>query len=82
MSLFAVFCPGPTELCIIAGIAMLLLGPTMVPKVARSIGSIIPSFKAGLKEVQDVKAEFKGGLTEAGQEIGSVAKEAEKAVVG
>ena len=82
MSLFAVFCPGPTEMCIIAGIAMLLLGPKMVPKVARSIGSIVPSFRAGLKEVEDVKAEFKGGLTDAGQEIGSVVKEAEKVVAG
>lgn len=50
---FAIFSPGPTELIIIAVVAMLLLGPALVPKVARSLGSVIPSFKAGLKEAKD-----------------------------
>ncbi len=52
MTLLAFGMPGPMELCIIAVIGVLLFG-TQLPKIARSVGSAIPSFKAGLKEVED-----------------------------
>ena len=52
MSLLAVFAPGPWEIGIICCVAVLLFG-SRLPSVARSIGSAIPSFKKGLKEVKD-----------------------------
>jgi len=52
MNLFAFGMPGPMELCIIGVVGVLLFG-TQLPKVARSLGAAIPSFKAGLKEVTD-----------------------------
>ncbi|MBW2672182.1 MAG: twin-arginine translocase TatA/TatE family subunit [Deltaproteobacteria bacterium] len=66
--MFGIFCPGPTELIIIAAIAMLLIGPAMLPKAARSLGAVIPSFKAGLKDAKD--------------EVDDCAKELDKVVNG
>ena len=55
MTLLAICMPGPMELVIIGIVGVLLFG-TQLPKIARSIGSAIPSFKAGLKEVEnDIK---------------------------
>lgn len=51
MNLFAFVMPGPMELIIIAVIGVLLFG-NRLPKIARSVGSAIPSFKSGLSEVQ------------------------------
>ena len=74
----AFFTPGPIELIIVLLVAILLLGPTMAPKMARSLGSIIPSFKAGLKEINEVKTEINSNLTEANKEINKITKEATK----
>jgi len=52
MSLFAMFAPGPFEIVIICIVAVLLFG-SQLPKVARSVGQAIPSFKKGFKEVDD-----------------------------
>ena len=46
------FTPGPMELCMIGGIAVLLFGHKL-PKVARSIGSSIVEFKKGVEGVQE-----------------------------
>jgi len=55
MNLLAFGMPGPMELCIIGVIGVLLFG-TQLPKIARSVGQAIPSFKKGMKEVeQEVK---------------------------
>jgi len=51
MSLFAIGMPGPVEMAIIAIIAVILFG-SQLPKVARSVGAAIPSFKKGYKEVE------------------------------
>lgn len=51
-SLYAFFTPGPFELVIIGIVAVLLFG-SQLPKVARSVGQAIPSFKKGFKEVED-----------------------------
>lgn len=44
--------PGPMELAIIAGIALLLFGRRL-PEVAKSMGKSIVEFKKGLKDVKD-----------------------------
>ncbi len=44
--------PGPMELVIIAGIALLLFGRRL-PEVAKSMGKSIVEFKKGLKDVKD-----------------------------
>jgi TatA/E family protein of Tat protein translocase len=52
--------PGIYEILIIAAVAgVLLFGPSQLPKMARSLGSVIPSFKKGLKEVDDEIRDFK-----------------------
>ena len=45
------FMPGPFEMMIIAGIALLLFGKRL-PSVARSVGSSISEFQKGLKAVE------------------------------
>lgn len=57
--LVSFFCPGPTEIIIIAAIALLLIGPKALPKMARSLGSVIPSFKAGLNDVKEIEDEVR-----------------------
>ena len=79
-NLFAFFTPGPMELCIAAGVAILLFGPTMVPKMARSLGSIIPEFKRGLKEVQEIQEVVKDARDEVVGEINDVKTEVKKTV--
>jgi TatA/E family protein of Tat protein translocase len=51
MTLLAFGMPGPFELCIIGLVGVLLFGHQL-PKIARSLGSAIPSFKKGLSEVE------------------------------
>ena len=62
MNLFAFWMPGPMELVICGIVGILLFGPQL-PKVARSLGSAIPSFKAGLKEVADDVKECEDAIT-------------------
>ena len=42
---------GPMELVVVGIVAVLLFG-SQLPKVARSLGSAIPSFRAGLRDVE------------------------------
>ena len=56
--------PGPVELAIIVGIALLLFGPSQLPKVARSLGSVIPSFRKGMKDVEKEIKEIETKLNE------------------
>lgn len=53
---------GPMELVIVGIVAVLLCG-SQLPKVARSLGQAIPSFRAGLadinREIDGVKADVK-----------------------
>lgn len=44
---------GVTELLIILAIALLIFGPTALPKLGKSIGKTIGSFKKGLNEDAD-----------------------------
>lgn len=45
------FMPGPFEMLIIGGVALLLFGKKL-PDVARNIGSSITDFQRGLKSVE------------------------------
>ena len=42
---------GVSEMAIIGVVAVLLFG-SQLPKIARSLGSAIPSFRAGLRDVE------------------------------
>lgn len=62
MTLFAIGMPGPMELCIIGLIGVLLFG-SQLPKIARSVGQAIPSFKKGMKEVEAEVKDMEDALT-------------------
>lgn len=49
---FGIGMPGPFELCIIAGIALLLFG-NRLPGAMRSVGRSITEFKSGMKEGEE-----------------------------
>lgn len=53
---------GPLELAIVAVVGVLLFG-SQLPKIARSLGASIPSFRAGLadvnREIADAAADVK-----------------------
>lgn len=51
--------PGPTELMIIAGIALLIFG-NRLPSVMRSLGKSVTEFKKGVAGVED---EIDGAVT-------------------
>jgi sec-independent protein translocase protein TatA len=50
--LFAFGMPGPTELIIIGGIALLIFG-NRLPSVMRSLGKSVTEFKKGVEGVED-----------------------------
>ena len=76
----AVFAPGPMEICVVVMVMVVLFGPKQVPKLAKAVGSIIPSFRSGMKEVSELKSEFKGGVAEVVGEVNGVAAEMKKTV--
>lgn len=41
--------PNPTELLIIAGVALLLFGPSKLPQLGSAIGESIRNFRKGMK---------------------------------
>lgn len=50
--LFAIGMPGPFELCIIAGIVLLLFG-SRLPGAMRNVGKSITEFKKGMKDIEE-----------------------------
>jgi sec-independent protein translocase protein TatA len=50
--MFAIFMPGPMEMLIIGGIAVLLFGKRL-PEVGRSLGKGIVEFKKGINGIED-----------------------------
>jgi len=52
LSILAFMMPGPFEMCIIAGIVLLLFG-NRLPGAMRSMGRSITEFKTGMKEGED-----------------------------
>jgi sec-independent protein translocase protein TatA len=45
--------PGPLELLVILGIALIVLGPKKLPDAARSVGRGVREFKESLQGVND-----------------------------
>jgi sec-independent protein translocase protein TatA len=45
--------PGPLELMVILGIALIVLGPKKLPEAARSVGRGVREFKETLSGVND-----------------------------
>lgn len=77
-------------MCVVGVVALLLFG-NQLPKMARSFGSILPSFKAGMKdavdeidaikkEAKEAKAMAAGMITEATSIVNAEIREAESAV--
>ena len=44
---------GHWEIILIVGVIMLLFGPSMLPKLARSLGDSVLAFRKSVKDVQD-----------------------------
>lgn len=73
MTAFLAFLPGPTELWIILGIALLLFGHRL-PGMARSLGSSIVEFKKGLKtgsEDESPTKQIEGGGSSGSSGVGN-----------
>jgi len=64
MTILSFAMPGTTEMLIIAGVFILLFGASALPKLARNMGQVLPSFKAGMKEVEKETALIKEELQE------------------
>ncbi len=47
--------PGPSELLIIFGVALLLFGPSKLPQLGDAIGKSIRNFKKGMKPEDEVE---------------------------
>jgi sec-independent protein translocase protein TatA len=45
--------PGPLELLVILGVALIVLGPKKLPEAARSVGRGVREFKETLQGVSD-----------------------------
>jgi sec-independent protein translocase protein TatA len=45
--------PGPLELLVILGVALIVLGPKKLPEAARSVGRGVREFKESLQGVND-----------------------------
>jgi len=56
---------GPTELIIILVLALLIFGPRQLPKVAKSVGESVRSFKKVKESTDSIKDDLKKELEEA-----------------
>lgn len=45
--------PGPSELLIIFGVALLLFGPSKLPQLGSAIGESIRNFRKGMKPIDE-----------------------------
>lgn len=63
MQLFAIFMPGPIEMCIFGFVAVLLFG-NRLPGVARAVGSSLVEFKKGVREIEDEVKDVKKAANE------------------
>lgn len=56
---------GPTELVIILALAIIIFGPSQLPKVARSLGESMRSFREVKESTDNMKGDLKKGLEDA-----------------
>ena len=45
--------PGPLEMAVIAGAALLIFGPKKLPQLGKSVGSAMKEFRSAVKNVSD-----------------------------
>jgi len=55
---------GTTELLVILGLALLILGPKKLPDVGRTIGRGMREFKSTMSDIEDVKKSTIGQVDE------------------
>lgn len=56
---------GPTELVIIIALAVIIFGPSQLPKVAKSLGESMRSFREVKDSTDSMKSDLKKGLEDA-----------------
>ncbi len=67
--------PGPLELIVIGGVALLIFGRKL-PEIARNIGKSLIEFKKGMKEVEETKDDLVKDVNEVKRDIVNEAKDA------
>jgi sec-independent protein translocase protein TatA len=66
--------PGPLELLLILGLALLVLGPNRLPDAARSAGKAVRDFRDALSGDHDAEDEFASGDEDEAIEAGPAAE--------
>jgi sec-independent protein translocase protein TatA len=66
--------PGPLELLLILGLALLVLGPNRLPDAARSAGKAVRDFRDALSEEHDPEDEFASADEDESIEAGPAAE--------
>lgn len=56
--------PGPSELLIILGVALLIFGPSKLPLLGSAIGESIRNFRKGMKSSSELEKDNKNLVTE------------------
>ena len=67
--------PGPMEVLLIAGVAILIFGRRL-PEIARGMGKSVSEFKKGIKEAKDTQDEVIDEVTRVGRDVADEAKKA------
>lgn len=79
-SLVVLFGPVGPELLIIVGILVLLFGANRIPKLARSVGKSMGSFKKGRQEVEEDLKEIEEETNKAVSDADSAVNDVENTV--
>lgn len=53
---------GPLELLVLVAVLLLVVGPTVLPRITRNLGKSVGSFQRGLREGKQVEEEIRGTL--------------------
>ena len=67
--------PGPMEVLLIAGVAILIFGRRL-PEIARGMGKSVSEFKKGIQEAKDTQDEVIDEVNRVGKDVADEAKKA------